>query len=406
MDGKGNVVGIVQKGLPGSGINFAIPVSRLSKMLAEPIATLTPASIDYRARSTSITFRSSCFTLGQPDPTDTAELAIATPGLPPRKFTSVMHNAECAFVLVPFPTSERDRPVTVRAEYDYGTVTGHAANATVQVAGLPRRLSDVGEIAAGKVSGSLDPVAGLESVDVDMGGQTVRVNLAKARSARFELAADNDAAVASLPYTLTIRSSGKVVTVATGSISLTGAPTVAVASRLPVATPRRRRAFGPASTDDVQHLYGYPNDDPNVTMTRIIGGNGGSPTAIYSKSGRPIVGFRLELLGEPGVDDGIHDIEPLFDLPDNPGKKIIVGKEGYVVGGIIAAGDEYMKAMKVIWVRPGTGHTTPEDRYVSDWYGRPLDYSVTTLAGHGERVVGICGLHGLNWNGVGLVVEK
>ena len=40
LDGNGRVVGIVQAGLPGAGINFAIPVSRLQKFLKLPMETI------------------------------------------------------------------------------------------------------------------------------------------------------------------------------------------------------------------------------------------------------------------------------------------------------------------------------------------------------------------------------
>ena len=36
LDANGRVVGVVQAGLPGAGINFAIPVSRLQKFLKDP----------------------------------------------------------------------------------------------------------------------------------------------------------------------------------------------------------------------------------------------------------------------------------------------------------------------------------------------------------------------------------
>lgn len=42
IDGDGKVIGIVQAGLPGAGINFAIPVSRLQKFLAGGFGKLPP----------------------------------------------------------------------------------------------------------------------------------------------------------------------------------------------------------------------------------------------------------------------------------------------------------------------------------------------------------------------------
>jgi hypothetical protein len=49
-------------------------------------------------------------------------------------------------------------------------------------------------------------------------------------------------------------------------------------------------------------------------------------------------------------------------------------------------------------------NSSSKDTYLSDWFGTPIDDQPTQLAGHGERVIGICGRKGLNVDALGLVV--
>jgi hypothetical protein len=77
-----------------------------------------------------------------------------------------------------------------------------------------------------------------------------------------------------------------------------------------------------------------------------------------------------------------------------------------VVGGLITASDEYLRAIRIIWMRQENGVLKPDDRYLSPWYSRPLDYKIETLAGNGEHVIGIYGKQGMHRDGVGLVVAR
>lgn len=47
----GVVVGIVEAGVPGSGVNFAIPVSLLTKGITTPIIGVTVPKVDARRQS-------------------------------------------------------------------------------------------------------------------------------------------------------------------------------------------------------------------------------------------------------------------------------------------------------------------------------------------------------------------
>jgi hypothetical protein len=97
-------------------------------------------------------------------------------------------------------------------------------------------------------------------------------------------------------------------------------------------------------------------------------------------------------------------------MPADTGKTV-VGKEGYVVGGIIVSmiqksTGRYVAAFKVIFVRQDHGQLDPSDTYTSDWAGQPGKANPQQIAGHGERVIGIHGRRGTRLRALGLVIEK
>lgn len=61
IDQKGTVVGVITTGIRGSGVNFALPVSRLQQFLDGPVLrTAFPASVAYKDRGKKQSFRIFC----------------------------------------------------------------------------------------------------------------------------------------------------------------------------------------------------------------------------------------------------------------------------------------------------------------------------------------------------------
>jgi S1-C subfamily serine protease len=56
IDDEGKVMGLVEAGVPGSGVNFAIPVARLKAMLAKPLVDVEPGAVKWSERSESQAF--------------------------------------------------------------------------------------------------------------------------------------------------------------------------------------------------------------------------------------------------------------------------------------------------------------------------------------------------------------
>jgi hypothetical protein len=51
LDNEGKVVGLVESGVPGAGLNFATPVAKLKKMLDGPLVIIDPVTVDYSQRT-------------------------------------------------------------------------------------------------------------------------------------------------------------------------------------------------------------------------------------------------------------------------------------------------------------------------------------------------------------------
>jgi S1-C subfamily serine protease len=56
MDSAGKVIGLVESGVPGAGLNFATPVARLKKMLDGPLVVIDPSTVEYSQRDRKQTF--------------------------------------------------------------------------------------------------------------------------------------------------------------------------------------------------------------------------------------------------------------------------------------------------------------------------------------------------------------
>lgn len=155
----------------------------------------------------------------------------------------------------------------------------------------------------------------------------------------------------------------------------------------------------------------HPEGRPAVQSRRTatVGGRGGGPYSRFDSQGRIVVGFQYEI-GQWMRQSIVHSLDPIYDREtaayrSNDGKSgLIVARPGYVVGGIMVDGRNYANAMRIIFMRQNGDHISPNDHYMTDWLGTPVDDHPVQLAGNGERVIGICGRKGLNFDALGLVL--
>jgi len=151
--------------------------------------------------------------------------------------------------------------------------------------------------------------------------------------------------------------------------------------------------------------------------TDLVGGKGGIDFQTVDPQRRLVIGFRARLgfwTGEMGREEVIGEFEPLFDREtdttrhptnaQNPAP--VVARDGYVVGGIQVAGESFVNAVRVIFVRETEGKLDKSDFYMSQWIGKPDSRKQKTLGTGTTRVVGICGRRAAVLDSVGLLLEE
>jgi hypothetical protein len=85
----------------------------------------------------------------------------------------------------------------------------------------------------------------------------------------------------------------------------------------------------------------------------------------------------------------------------------VVAREGYAVGGISVEGDDFVRAIQVVFVRTAAdGKLDPADSYASEWIGHPAGKSITAIDSRGAKVIGIQGRKAAILDAVGLVLAE
>jgi len=112
----------------------------------------------------------------------------------------------------------------------------------------------------------------------------------------------------------------------------------------------------------------------------------------------------------------IGGIRPVFQGPTGDvdgansgqtGKETLVGRPGYVVGGMIARGTDRLNAFKLIFVKLAGNRLVMSDRYESDWIGDKTGGQATKFDGKGKSIIGIVGTATeTECRGLGLLFEE
>ena len=124
LDSSGRVIGIVQAGLPGAGINFAIPVNRLQKLLGKALVTVTPAAIPYESRSQPQQLVVKVVLLLKPSAKYRVELTLRGAATAPHTYVGEVVSGACTFNVTPVPKPSANKMVLLSARFTTGSVTG------------------------------------------------------------------------------------------------------------------------------------------------------------------------------------------------------------------------------------------------------------------------------------------
>jgi hypothetical protein len=170
---------------------------------------------------------------------------------------------------------------------------------------------------------------------------------------------------------------------------------------------------------------------PGAVATRKVVrpnfGRGFSPDAVLAKSayvGGP-GGRDFELAPNPRqllrgahlrVSSGfLGSIKPVFQGPggdvegalagEGSAKTEVIGRPGYVVGGIVVRATDRVNAVKLIFVKVSGNRLVPGDRYETEWFGSRPGGAEVMLGDGATPVLGVYGRIGSWVDGIGLVLQ-
>ncbi|HEX5273369.1 MAG TPA: serine protease, partial [Gemmataceae bacterium] len=230
LDANGLVVGVVRAGIRGSGVNFAIPVTRLHELLKKPEIVFDPPPILYARQAESMVFTIRIVSLTKPVPKSSVELTLAA-GDKERKFVARQGEGDTFTVsAVPVPKREGPARVSLDVVFPSGRVKCVVDDRSVRVGKESLRLGELRQISPGggtavavtregrEVSGA---ATGLGPVQGDLGGSTTTVDLSKATRVVVE---STEEPIDAVEYTVVVKQGGTVVGEARGSIRIEGRP--------------------------------------------------------------------------------------------------------------------------------------------------------------------------------------
>jgi serine protease Do len=239
LDAGGRVVGIVRAGIGGSGVNFAIPVTRLEELLTKPEIVFDPPAIPDARKSEAHVFTIRLVSFRKPAPQSSVELTL-TAGGADRKLAATPGEGDTYTVsAAPVPKKDGPRQVALNVVFPSGRVQCLVDDREVRIGKESFHLSELRRLSPGResttavtrdgreVSGVL---TGLGAVRGDLGGSTTTVDLDKATRVVVE---DAETPVDEVGYTIVVRQGETVVNQASGTIRITGRPGSPPAARVP-----------------------------------------------------------------------------------------------------------------------------------------------------------------------------
>lgn len=194
LNEKGQVIGVVSAGIRGSGVNFAVPSSRVRQMLAQVEIAFTPPVIVSGKEHDLHTFTFQVVTFVKPVSDLTVEMSLRVGKVEPRVFKAKSVDGRTFTVqAVPVPARSEPPPVQMTVKYPDGEVTCQVKDQAVTIGGMPVRLSRIQRIIRREKTTAVlltdgqtivGPLTGVESVETKLGGVLVKITLQNASEVR------------------------------------------------------------------------------------------------------------------------------------------------------------------------------------------------------------------------------
>jgi len=227
LDKTGKVIGVVVAGHLGTGVNFAIPVSTVTDFVARPDIQFEPPVLDAANFFNPVSFEAQVLPILPSKGPFTVDLTLK-PARGGKERTIRMQETEGKYRATAVPLPPAADPLTIRliARFDNGAINATMTDRAVKAGDREVKLSHVRSVQLrpgpsillrdGKeIEGTL---SGMDAVPVQLGEQSLLINLEKATSVRF--APDSEANLIWL--TLLVRQGEKEVLRQCEGVSIDG----------------------------------------------------------------------------------------------------------------------------------------------------------------------------------------
>jgi streptogramin lyase len=226
INAKGQVIGIVVAGIPGAGINYAIPVSRLATLLSRAEIAFSPAVIPLGRQHEAQEFVIHVATFRKVSGDESVELILNAPHSRRRTFPAHSRDGHTFFVkAVPVPADTGPVMLLLTVKDAESELTCRIKDQSVTIGGKTISLSQIRQIQRDEkttvtlVDGQslTGELIGLEAVQAEVIGKATTLNLNRAGTITIDLA---DASLLTIEYRVVVRQSGKVIGEETGVLAL------------------------------------------------------------------------------------------------------------------------------------------------------------------------------------------
>jgi choice-of-anchor C domain-containing protein len=193
LDGSGKVVGVVVAGVTGARVNFAIPVSHVSRFVEKPEIRFDPPTLNRLTVNRPVLFQARVLTiLPSPRPPE-LELILRSGREKEHRYKMELvdgvHNVMAGPITKPVGRSR----VRISLEYSDGFANGLVEDRPFKVGGRECNLREVRRFQFGDKHRAVltggntleGRISGLEAVPVQFGGETVVFNFLKAVDAQL-----------------------------------------------------------------------------------------------------------------------------------------------------------------------------------------------------------------------------
>lgn len=196
LDDKGRVVGIVQSGVFATGVNFAVPVSKVLAVTQRPEVVVKLPALDKTTMHGEVEFRFEVVPLFGTLGDVAVELELQPEDGPLRKLAANKDAGGFLVRTVPFLPPAEKQPVRLSSKvaFSKGSLQGELIDQEFQIGDQRLLLSDVRSLETGPESKAVKhdgtelagPLRGLDQVRCELGGYDLQLDLSRAGRVALE----------------------------------------------------------------------------------------------------------------------------------------------------------------------------------------------------------------------------